>query len=249
MINVPIVRNQVPREYKTSYPRFILFLQKYYEWMYRDSGLSQAEIDILRSDTSWLQADIDKFIASGDIRYIDKEYINIVEQAISDLSTVRNPGYRAKNLRDSMMLDGENLDSLSIDNWFAAFGIPEFTANSSIIAGVDKALLVSLMKHIYAIKGTETSMKLFFNLCFDEDVQIYQPKENIAVIDDNWILDDIFVIRDDELYQEFSYVIVVDGEVNKYKAVFDSIYRLLIHPAGFRVAIVNKDDFKPGGLF
>lgn len=272
MINKPIVRNQVPREFKTSYPRFILFLEKYYEWLYRGSGLSSKEIELLRKDTSWLRADIDKFIDSGDIKYVDKNQINMIDQAILELNTTKNSGFHAKNLQDAFMLEDSsdkfitsdglqfadkdgawietsNLDPLSTDEWFSSFGIPEFTTKSNIIAGVDKSLLVSLMKHIYAIKGTEMSMKLFFNLCFDENVVIYQPKQNIAVIDDNWIIDDIYVIRDDELYQEFSYVIVVNDSISKYQEIFDTIYRSLIHPAGFRVAIVNKADFKPGGLF
>lgn len=249
MIDSPNVRSQVPQEFKSSFPRFILFMEKYYEWLYRGSGLSDKEIEILKSDTSWLKADIDRFIESGDIKYIDSQRVDILDRVISQLDKIKNPGYQAKHLQDNFMLESEEVDDQSLDKWFAAFGIPEFNSKSTFIAGVDKVLLVSLMKHIFAIKGTETAMKLFFNICFNEDVTIYQPKKNIAVIDDNWILDDIFVIRNDDLYQEFSYVIVVNGDVSKYTEAFDNIYRLLVHPAGFRVAMVKASDFAPGKLF
>lgn len=272
IIDTPSIRAQLPTEYGSAYPRFILFMEKYYEWLYRGSGLSDKEIEILKSDTSWLQADIDKFISSGDVKYVDTTQIDELEQIILELSNVKNPGYQAKHLQDNYMLeddagdfntsDGSTfvtaddasfeipvIDQMSVDNWFSAFGIPEFSTKSNIIAGVDKSLLVSLMKHIYAIKGTEMAMKLFFNLCFGENITIYQPKQNIAVIDGNWVLDDIFVIRDDELYQEYSYVIVVKNDISEYQEAFDAIYRLLIHPAGFRVVMVKESDFAPGTLF
>jgi hypothetical protein len=104
------------------------------------------------------------------------------------------------------------------------------------------------MKHIYSIKGTEASMKIFFRLYFDEEVTIHQPKSMIAVVDDNWVLDGIQVLRDDELYQEFSYVIIVSKDLEFYRDIFKLIYMKMVHPSGFRVALIKSEYYNDGKI-
>lgn len=257
------IANVLPKHYGQYYPRFITFLEKYYAWLYRNSGLSDSEIDDLRNDTSWLQKDIDKFISTGEIRYFDDTQ-DVLDARVEELDNTANPGYIASSIIDKFMLeddfnsynygvvpvDGANdplfeletIDNQILDGWFNSMGFDRIKRKKvNDASNIDQILLLSLLKHIYAIKGTETSIRLFFNLFFDEDVVIYQPKHDIALIDDNWILEDAQIIRDDERYQEFSYVIVVSQDVSAYSDIFTNIYLKLIHPIGFRVELEKFD--------
>lgn len=256
------IADLVPTHYREYAPRFILFLEKYYDWLYRASGLSDAEVADLRSDTSWLVTDIDRFISTGKLRYFDPTVApSVLDEAIIDLSNTSNPGNQSSALPDNFTMeqnfngytavDGseitdandaavelDTVENTILDGWFNSMGFDRIKRSRiKALTNIDQVLMLSLLKHIYAIKGTEASIKLFFSLFFDEQVTIYQPKEDIAVVDENWILDDIQVIRDDELYQEYSYVIVVNGDPASYQDIFEAIYLKIIHPAGFRVEI------------
>lgn len=267
------IKELLPAHYREAAPRFIIFLEKYYEWMFRSSGLSEAEVEDLRNDTSWLEGDIDQFIATGSLKYIDQNEDNaVVESSLLELSNQSNPGNLSNSLSAKHMLDdmnynylttegdefseqaGSKLELFSIENkvldsWFRSMALDNIKRNRmDALNSLDQVLMLSLLKHIYAIKGTEASMKMFFNLFFNEQVSIYQPKPYIAVIDDNWILDDVQVLRDDELFQEFSYVIIVEDELASYKDIFTLIYMNMIHPSGFRVALVRSVDFVNGKI-
>jgi len=256
------IADLVPAHYREYAPRFIIFLEKYYEWLYRASGLSDGEVEELRNDTSWLEKDIDRFIATGKLRYLDQGALpSIIEGAIIDLNNTAQAGNQSDNIPGNFTMEkdfngyatsgGEEIidandssvelstvENQILDSWFNSMGFDRIKRGRlRALNNIDQVLMLSLLKHIYAIKGTEASIKLFFNLFFDEQVTIYQPKEDIAVIDDNWILDDHQVIRDDQRYQEYSYVILVNEDISQYKDVFDGIFLKIIHPSGFRVEL------------
>jgi hypothetical protein len=256
------ISDLLPAHYRQYAPRFITFLEKYYEWLYRTSGMSDSEIADLRNDTSWLEKDIDRFIASGKLRYFDSSTDpNVLDAALIDIASTDNSGTQAKMLPDAFVMedifdgyrtadgldfadkDESNIELSTVednilDGWFNSMGFDRVKRSRiKALELVDQVLMLSLLKHIYAIKGTEASMKLFFDLFFDEEVEIFQPKPLINVIDDNMIVDGLTLIRDDELYQEYSYMIYVANEPDYYKDVFDTIYLKLIHPSGFRVEL------------
>lgn len=257
------IEDLLPNHYKEYAPRLILFLKKYYDWLYRSSGMSDSEVAMLRGDTSWLKDDIDKFISSGgDVKYIDSiDHPEIVDEAIINLNNTDGSGEIADELSNNFSLDEmfseylttdnstftdindisvelNTVENTVLDSWFNSIGLDRIKRRRmTSLNSIDQVLMLSLMKHIYAIKGTETSIKLFFSLYFDEDVTIYYPKNDILLIDDNWVLESTKVIRDDEEYQEYSYVILVSDDVSTYKDIFESIYIKTVHPSGFRVAL------------
>lgn len=256
------IKDLLPKHYQQYYPRFITFLTKYYEWLYRTSGLSEQEVADLRNDTSWLEKDIDRFIATGQLRYIDQATDpNALDSAIIDINGTESTGIQAKMLPDNFNLednfngfvtaddmqfnDANNNDiemstveNNILDGWFNSMGFDRIKRAKILTPNsLDQVLFLSLLKHIYAIKGTEQSIKLFFDLYFNEQVTVFYPKPFIGVIDDNLIVDDVQLIRDDEEYQEYSYVINVAQPVTYYQDIFETIYKKLIHPAGFRVVL------------
>lgn len=260
------IEDLLPAHYREAYPRFIAFLEKYYEWLYRSSGMSVSEINILRGDTSWLSNDIDRFISTGDIKYVNGDTKSL-NDSIAVLNNTVNPGQVANALPggytlESAMIGGylnadgvvstdvndfsvelNTIENNILDGWFNSMGWDRIKRNSlGAASNVDQVLMLSMLKHMYAIKGTESSMRLFFNVFFGEEVIIVQPKSIIAIIDDTFTLDTNIVLRDDELYQEYSYVIVVAKELSFYKELFDTIYMTLVHPSGFRVEMINNSE-------
>ena len=250
--------DQVPLHLKENGAGFILFMQKYFDWLHRDSGFSNTEIEILRNDTSWLKSDVDKFIASRLLKYVDTKESDIVDRSIIELSNIQNPGQYSDALAQNILLEGEKSDYLTIDdeefitadnvqlalqkfdnemiqNWFNMMGAERPTFDKIISSSIDEVLFITLMKHINGIKGTEQSMRLFFSIYFNETIDIYQPKFDIAVIDGNWILDGTSVPRDDFKYNEYSYVIRLSGQLSNYEDIFNRIYLKNVHPAGFKV--------------
>lgn len=258
------IKDMLPAHYRDYYPRFITFLEKYYEWLYRSSGMSDSEVNDLRNDTSWLENDIDKFISTGSIRYLNPSDPAVVESNIVKLNNVANPGDISGRLSENTTLDESfdgyltaegtpftdansvtvelrTVENKILDSWFNSMGLDTDKRElMGSLKDLDQVLLLSLLKHIYAIKGTEKSIKLFFSLVFGEDVTVYYPKGDVAVIDDNFILDDVKVIRDDELYQEYSYVIEVANDPSNYLRIFEAVYIPTIHPSGFRVELRKK---------
>lgn len=252
----------VPQHYKEYAPRFIAFLEKYYEWLHRDSGLTDEEIDILKNDSSWLNPNIDAFISTGSPSNIDKNAeVNNLRLAILELSNIIPPGRASADLMRDYLLEQESLliqasnghefidseftpleafddNKHFINGWFKLTGFDRPDRDRiNTLNSIDQVLMLSLLKHIYAIKGTDMSIKLFFNMFFGEQVDVYHPKFDIAVLDDNFIPDSNSVMRDDQIYQEYSYIILVNNEVSSYMELFDAIYRKLVHPSGFRVEL------------
>ena len=266
------ISDLVPAHYREYYPRFITFLEKYQEWLYRNSGLTESEIDDLRNDTSWLKEDIDKFIETGQLKYFDPAAEpELLEQAIGILDKTVNPGKHAANLRDNFLMEGDfngsattqgdeapdtndptvelsTVENNILDGWFNSMGFDRIKRNRlKSFNNLDQVLMISVLKHMYATKGTEASIRLFFSLMFEEDVIIFQPKKRIAVADEQFVLDEVdAVLRDDEVHQEYSYIIVVKKDVDEYSEIFDTVYKGLFHPSGFRVGLVKFDAEEEG---
>jgi hypothetical protein len=249
------IEDQLPYNYREDYPNFIILLKKYYDWMY-GSNLGADEISALRSDTSWISTDIQKYIETQQSRYIGRS----IDDAIIELNNVPSPGTASDLLSNNISLNispdnfvdkngVQFLDSSSsqlstpginkdiLKRKFENMGYFPVDTNEFLLLPVDQVLMISLLKHIYAIKGTFQSIKLFFNLFFNENIEIYYPKLNIAVIDDNFVLDGVDVLRDDRYYDEYSYVIKTQNAPEHYTELFNSIYLKLVHPTGFNVFI------------
>ena len=246
--------DQVPQHYIEEFPTFILFLQKYYDWMYR-SNLSEAEIAALQENTSWISTDIPQYIATGQSKYIAGSDVNT---AIVELNAIPSPGRASDILPNAITLnithDGfgatgntefidtnnSQLSTLNIDTniirrKFANLGYEMIEVGEYSLNPIDQVLMLSLLKQLYSIKGTAQSVSIFFNLFFGVDVQMIYPKLNIAVIDDHCVLDGTDVMRDDNYYDEFTYAITVAEPITaRYLDIFNNIYLKTIHPSGFR---------------
>lgn len=125
-----LVKNHVPGFVRDEYPTFILFLEKYYEWL------------------------------------------ETTEQVSEELY----------NLRNSFDIDASNevyLEQLRQDL------LPYFP--SEIMA--DKRLFLKLVGGFYRTNGTQNSIKFLFRALYNENIDIYYPKDDILIASDGkWVL-------------------------------------------------------------
>lgn len=125
-----LVSSQLPDFVRSDYPKFVTFLEKYYEWLETTNSVSY-EIDALRN--------------ANDIDSSDDYYI---EQLKKDLA-------------------------------------PYFP--QEIVT--DKRLFLKLVTQFYKSSGTQESVKFLFRALYNENIEIYYPKEDILKASDGkWVL-------------------------------------------------------------
>ena len=125
-----LVSSQLPDFIKSDYPKFVTFLEKYYEWM-ETSGKNNNEIDALN-------------------------FANDIDDA--------NTYYTEQLKKDLAPYFPENIVS-------------------------NKKLFLKLVTQFYKAKGTQDSVKFLFRALFNENIEIYYPKDDILKISDGkWIL-------------------------------------------------------------
>lgn len=125
-----LVSSQLPDFIKSDYPKFVTFLEKYYEWM-ETSGKNNNEIDALN-------------------------FANDIDDA--------NTYYTEQLKKDLAPYFPENIVS-------------------------NKKLFLKLVTQFYKAKGTQDSVKFLFRALFNENIEIYYPKDDILKSSDGkWIL-------------------------------------------------------------
>lgn len=246
------IEDQLPYHYREEYPTFITFLQKYYDWMYRDN-LSDAEVAALQADTAWMTTNINKYIETGQTKYIGTN----VSQAIAELNAIPSPGHCSDllpnaitlNITSDGFMDVGNEEFIDTNNVqfdvlginrdiirrkFSNMGYEMIEVGQYSLEPIDQVLMISLLKQLYAIKGTAQSINIFFTLFFGVGVDVIYPKARIGIIDDHCVLDGTDVMRDDNYYDEFSYAISVSAPITaRYLDIFNNIYLKTVHPSGF----------------
>jgi hypothetical protein len=125
-----IVKNQVPDFIRGENPKFILFLEKYYEWLEQSN--------------------------------------NAIGQT--------------KNLDDSKDLD-------LVNEFYLNEIVKEFLPNFPQEILLDKSKFLKHIGEYYRAKGTPESVKFLFRILYNEEIDIYYPKEQIIKASDGkWVL-------------------------------------------------------------
>ena len=258
------IKRLLPSHYIEQYPLFVAFFQYYYDWLYRYGGYTYDELNRLIIEQNWLQTNIDKFIYLGNKQYATIDKPRDIEFTLIELQNTRASGTVAQRLHSEYLLerkysfletsqeehfitadevefDTPIRNDLFVKNWFDMQGMP-WQPQGYDLEAIDNILLTRLLKSIWDIKGTAQAARLFFMIYFKEDIAENNsgsvwiiPKQSIGVIDDNLILDNTQVIRDDEYYNEYSYVIKTKYDYSYYKDLFENIYLKYLHPSGFKV--------------
>ncbi len=109
------------------------------------------------------------------------------------------------------------------------------STNDTRYRTLDNIRLLKVLKDLYSIRGTAKSVEIFFSLFFGESVSVHYPKTDILVLEDNFVADGTGVLRDDSMYNEYTYVIDVIRDPEYYEFYVENIFKKYFHPAGFNV--------------
>lgn len=162
-----LVKNHVPGFVRDEYPTFILFLEKYYEWLETSQQVS-AELYNLRN--------------SFDIDASNEAYLEQLRQEL----------------------------------------LPYFP--SEIMA--DKRLFLKLIGDFYKTNGTQNSIKFLFRALYNENIDIYYPKDDILIASDGkWVLPLALRIDTDDSNILNIGKTLLTGQTSKSTAVVEKVIR------------------------
>ena len=160
-----LVSSQLPDFVRSDYPKFVTFLEKYYEWLETTDSVSY-EINALRN--------------ANDIDDADDYYI---EQLKKDLT-------------------------------------PYFPQD--IVS--DKRLFLKLVTQFYRSSGTQESVKFLFRALYNENIEIYYPKEDILKASDGkWVLPLALRIDTDDNNIFNIAKTLITGETSKATALVEKV--------------------------
>lgn len=162
-----LVAQQLPSFVREDYPKFVTFLEKYYEWLEQNNQVSY-ELSALKN--------------AKDIDQSDDFYI---EQLKRDL-------------------------------------LPYFPQE---IVG-NKRLFLKLVTQFYKASGTQNSVKFLFRALFNDDIDIYYPKEDILrASDGKWSLP--LALRIDTTDENIFNIAgtLITGSISKSTAIVEKVIR------------------------
>jgi hypothetical protein len=91
-------------------------------------------------------------------------------------------------------------------------------------------LMAKLLANFYRVKGTLLSAETFFRAFFNEEAEIFYPKDDMFIVNESKIGYEFRkFIQDNRRYQVFSTLIKVGLSVSEY----EELYKKFVHPAGF----------------
>jgi len=174
VITSSIVESQLPGYVQEDYPKFVTFLEKYYEWMQTNNQLSSA---------------LEDFENSKDLDQSSEFYLNLLKEEL----------------------------------------IPYFPEEILL----DKSKLLKFTNQYYKSKGTPSSLKFLFKILYNENIDIFYPKEEILIASDGkWALPLALRIDTDD-NNIFDLVgVKITGELSKATAVVESVTRSIDRQLG-----------------
>ncbi|ACV50086.1 hypothetical protein [Delftia phage PhiW-14] len=239
------VSAQLPRRMLTDSPRVIALLDQYYDWQYRN-GLTRGEVRFYREKESEGRYDP---LTNSDLVNKHENWVQpgIWHQNFHDNMTLYRAfdGFETADAETFTESDGLIWDTVTdinagIEMWSKRMNHTP-SNNLSTLEQIDEVRYLRLLKHLYASKGTNFVLRLLFNIFFGEDIQFFNPKLVLARIDDDMVIDgDTTLIRDDEVYQEYSMVIKVTRDPIHYQEILDRIYYPNFHPGGFKLTLIKE---------
>ena len=182
-----LVKNQLPDFIRNDNPKFVLFLEKYYEWM------EQSNNAIGQSGSLYDAKDLD---LASDL------YLNEIAKEI----------------------------------------LPYFPQEILL----DKSKFIKLVGKFYRSKGTPESIKFLFRILYNENIEIYFPKEQILKLSDGkWVLPLALRVETGDLNVFDIERTKITGESSKATAVVEKVIKSVDRQLGIPyielyVSNVNK---------
>lgn len=224
-----------------SYPLFAKFVQYYYEWKYRNGGYN--DID---GDNSGL-ADNSLINQSSTHKYTNTIQLprDILMERHSDF--VESADQYVFVTADEEILCSDGIPDQYITTAINEQGMP-MTGYTHALHKFDGVLFARLLPHINAAKGTVKAAELLFAAAFGEKLSdnigeggnwVAYPSLLTTAVDYDTDIDGESSLRDDALYNEYSFVINTKHPQSYYEPFFSDVYMRYFHPSGFGCFLNN----------
>lgn len=256
MKNSMFVHKHLPRHFREYYPKFVRFIEEYYEWLGRNRNFTNEErLRFNAGQSELVRYDPSEFEATGQTRLVGEH----IQHLDGEVAYYRSPDWFDDNFleltnlerliehietndedifctSDDEAFSGNYVHNGLLDNWFADAGFSSARSYSG-----DVVLFGRILRSLYQVKGTSLALKMFFNLFFNEEVEVLNPNLYIAILDDTFIPDSLVSLSDDEDYQEFSIIVNTEEGREYYEPLFTDIYIKMFHPAGFKIKLSEQN--------
>lgn len=244
----------LPRYFFRQFPTLVQFLDLYLKSLY-EKNLTPDQVMHFLEDESWWE-NRDRNYPNEDARLLQKiidldklrrDRFGLLGQTtnlLDDKSLQRKS--QKLNVLDNLILvdsDGKTLEiqdseTLPIKQWLETKGFTEIAESPISDIGFDLINFIKFSRHLLSIRGTMRCAEIFLGAVYNAQVEIELPRNQLAIIDDNFTLDGDIRIRDDVLYDEFTYVInLIGGDFSTIGRKYFEMYERIFHPAGFRVVL------------
>jgi hypothetical protein len=153
-------------------------------------------------------------------------FVTFLEKYYQWLELNNNPHYEIDALRDANDID--EADSFYIDKLRNDL-LPYFPKN--VVA--DKRLFLKLITSFYKSSGTQESVKFLFKALYNDDIEIYYPKEEILIASDGkWVLPLALRIdtNDNNIFNIEK--CLLQGETSKATAIVEKVIRSIDRQLG-----------------
>lgn len=98
---------------------------------------------------------------------------------------------------------------------------------------LDKRKFLKLVSHFYSSKGTPNSVKFLFKALFDEEIDIYYPKDDILIASDGkWVLPLALRVDTNDLNILNIERCLITGEISKATAIVERVVRSIDRQLG-----------------
>ena len=192
---------------------------------------------------------VESLIPSG-LRDKSAALIELLKSYYEYMNLSGNPSYEINSINNSRDIDLVDEKYLTLLQKEIAAAIPKNVQ-------IDKVKLYKSLLQYYSVRGSVDSIRLFFKILFQDNVQIYYPREDMLIpssgnwdttalrpnysgntltgyssggyVDNKGFLSDTIKLQDSYFYQQFSYVIQTGNNTDTWKNEFNR----LVHPAGF----------------
>ena len=192
---------------------------------------------------------VESLIPSG-LRDKSAALIELLKSYYEYMNLSGNPSYEINSINNARDIDLVDEKYLTLLQKEIAAAIPKNVQ-------IDKVKLYKSLLQYYSVRGSVDSIRLFFKILFQDNVQIYYPREDMLIpssgnwdttalrpnysgntltgyssggyVDNKGFLSDTIKLQDSYFYQQFSYVIQTGNNTDTWKNEFNR----LVHPAGF----------------
>lgn len=242
----------LPAFFRSEYPELVEYLDLYIDSLYK-SSLTPDQVRHLLEDESWWVGSTENY-KSPESRQLAKikalnEYrlknfgVQTKTVDLLDNKTLKRKENILTSLDELFLLssDGRRMKAKDEENhplkqWLLEKNLVEISQSlDTDNVPLDLINLIKLSRHLFKIRGTTECAKLFLSSMYSGDVYITLPRNKIATLDDNFTLDLDVKLRDDFVYDEFTYVInLVSSEYFNIGPKYFDMYKRLFHASGFR---------------